>query len=303
MISCEEILARIAFYLDDELRDGEQAVVELHIEGCKSCRDALNLQRRFIESVRDSRPLYEASGELRASVEKILHDAPAPYAAPPDLRRRIQRSLWQSGAQSWSPQGLTAAAVILAFMVLGAVWMVNSLREKKRITRPSDFALMAIDTHNRHQKGMLPLEITSSSAEVISQWFAGKVSFGLKLPNYQEVSGQEKLYNLEGARLVGFQNDYAAYVSYEMNRRPISLVVTSYDVAQPSGGEEISSRGLTFHYDTVDGLKVITWADRGLTYALVSDLAERGQQSCMVCHIGTKDRNFLEDLKPKPPEE
>src|ERR1051325_3395070 len=162
---------------------------------------------------------------------------------------------------------------------------------------------MAVDVHIRHQKGRLPLEITSTSADAISQWFAGKVSFGLKLPNYQEVSGQDKLYNPEGARLVGFKKDYAAYVSYEMNQRPISLVVTSYDVAQPSGGEEIPSKGLTFHYDTVDGLKVITWADRGLTYALVSDLAERGQQSCMVCHIGTRDRNFLEDLKLKSPGE
>ena len=102
MISCEEILARIAFYLDDELRDGEQAIVELHIEGCKSCRDALNLQRRLIEGVRDSRPLYEASPELRTRVEKILNDAPAPYAAPPELRRRIQKSLWQSGEKNWS---------------------------------------------------------------------------------------------------------------------------------------------------------------------------------------------------------
>jgi anti-sigma factor RsiW len=303
MISCEEILARIAFYLDDELRDGEQAVVELHIEGCKSCRDALKLQRRFIESVRDSRPLYEAPPELRASVEKILYDAPAPYAVPPGLRRRIQRSLWQNGAKTWGARHMAAAAILFACIALGAVWVMHSLRKTPIIHSPSDFALMAVDTHNRHQRGMLPLEIISASPEAISQWFAGKVSFGLKLPNYQEVSGQEKLYSLEGARLVGFRNDYAAYVSYEMNKRPISLVVTSYEVAQPSGGEEISSRGLTFHYDTVDKLKVITWTDRGLTYALVSDLAERGQQSCMVCHIGTKDRNFLEDLKPKPPEE
>jgi hypothetical protein len=43
---------------------------------------------------------------------------------------------------------------------------------------------------------------------------------------------------------------------------------------------------------------VITWSDRGLTYALVSDLDERGQQSCIVCHEGTKDRDFIEPLKP-----
>lgn len=302
MISCEEVSARIALYLDDELRDGEQAVVESHVEGCKSCRDALNAQRQLMESVRASRPLYQASPELRARVEAILEETPAPYAASPQLRRRIQRSLWQTGAGSWGSRKIAAVAVIFAFVALLAVWGLNPFNNHKPVRTPSDFAMMAVDTHNRHQRKMLPLEILTASPEAISQWFAGKVSFSLTLPNYQELSGQEKLYTLEGARLVGFKNDYAAYVAYEMNKRPISLVVTSYEVAQPSGGEEIPSRGLTFHYDSIDNLKVITWSDRGLTYALVSDLAERGQQSCMVCHIGTKDRNFLEDLKPKLPE-
>jgi hypothetical protein len=120
----------------------------------------------------------------------------------------------------------------------------------------------------------------------------------VKLPNYQESSGQEKLYTLEGARLVNYQSQYAAYVAYRMKERPISLVITSDSTAKLSGGEEIPSKGLTFHYNAIDGLKVITWSDRGLTYALVSDLDERGQQSCIVCHAGTKDQDFIEPLKP-----
>ncbi len=59
-----------------------------------------------------------------------------------------------------------------------------------------------------------------------SNWFTGKVPFLVKLPNYQESSGQEKLYQLEGARLVGYKNDYAAYVAYQIRTRPISLAVT-----------------------------------------------------------------------------
>jgi hypothetical protein len=120
----------------------------------------------------------------------------------------------------------------------------------------------------------------------------------VKLPSYQESSGQEKLYTPEGARLVGYENDYAAYVAYRMKERPISLVITSELVAKPSGGEEIAAGTLIFHYNAIEGLKVLTWSDRGLTYALVSDLEERGQQSCIVCHAGAKDRDFIEPLKP-----
>lgn len=158
---------------------------------------------------------------------------------------------------------------------------------------------MAAENHLRITRKQLPLETESHDPQEISEWFTNKVSFSVKLPNYQESSGQEKLYTLQGARLVGFQNDYAAYVGYQMKDRPISLVITSNSVAKPSGGEEIASKGLTFHYNAIHGLKVLTWSDRGLTYALVSDLDERGQQSCIVCHEGTKDRDFIEPLKPR----
>lgn len=157
---------------------------------------------------------------------------------------------------------------------------------------------MAAETHLRRTRGQLPLEVETAAPQGISEWFANKVNFSVKLPNYQESSGQEKLYTLEGARLVGYKEDYAAYVAYRMKARPISLVITSDAVAKPSGGEEIVARGLTFHYNAIHGLKVITWSDRGLTYALVSDLEERGQQSCIVCHQGTKDQDLITPLKP-----
>jgi hypothetical protein len=193
---------------------------------------------------------------------------------------------------------ILALGTILALALAFGVWRIVALKSDAARHRPSEFALMAVDTHQRHLRDQLPLEISSGQPEQISTWFNGKVPFGVKLPNYQESSGQDKLYYLEGARLVGYRKDYAAYVAYQMQTRPISLVMTSDSVAQPSGGEEIVSRGITFHYDSIDGLKVITWSDRGLTYALVSDLEERGQQSCIVCHEGTKDKDFIESLKP-----
>jgi anti-sigma factor RsiW len=300
MNPCDHIRAQMAFYLDDELRGGEQAAFEAHLRQCPECHRTLARERRFLEQVRAARPLHAASPELRTRIEQKLSGAPAPYAAPPELRRRLHRFLRPAAATLRISRrqrlvALAAGAALLAFL---SAWYLIGRNE--RVVRPplSDFALMAVDAHLRYLRGQLPLEIASASPEKISAWFAGKVPFSLKLPNYQESSGQEKLYQLEGARLVGFKNDYAAYVAYQMRQRPITLVVTSNAVALPAGGEEIVSKGLRFHYDSIEGLKVITWSDRGLTYALVSDLEERGQQSCLVCHAGTKDREFIESLKP-----
>jgi len=300
MNQCEEMRAQMSFYLDDELQSAERAVLEAHLSDCENCLQVFTSERRFLEMVRGVKSLHLAGPELKARVERILSEASATKARSQALPSRVRRFFSQTGAP---PPGLIsrrALAVTALVAVAGIIglWSVGQRKNDRPRNPPSEFAMMAVDTHQRHLRGQLPFEVASDVPEEISGWFAGKVPFSLKLPNYQESSGQEKLYDLKGARLVGYKNDYAAYVAYVMQKRPIGLVVTSGTVTQPSGGEEIVSKGMTFHYDAIDGLKVITWTDRGLTYALVSDLEERGQQSCIVCHQGTKDQNFIEGLKP-----
>ncbi len=302
MNRCDEIRSQMTFYLDDELRGGERAGFEEHLKSCAACCKVADQERRFLESIRAERPLYRASPQLRSRIEQILSAVPVCSTGTPELRNRVQRSVWETAASTLQRIGgrrvmaLATATALIA--MLAGLWYVTWSWYQGAQNPASDFALKAVDTHLRHLRGRLPLEITSDSPDEVSEWFAGKVDFKLKLPNYQDSSGQEKRYRLEGARLISFRNDYAAYVAYEMRKRPITLVVTPSSVAMPSGGERIVSSGLTFHYDSVDGLKVITWSDRGLTYALVSDLEERGQQSCIVCHAGTRERDFIQGLKP-----
>jgi len=282
----------LTLYLDNELQGDERATVEAHLSGCESCAAILARELNFLNAVREGGSLYEAPPALRAKIEAILN-AGQTSVAEPRFAVKANRS---ASRLSWV---VAVAAVLLVLLLPVLVWRVMKQTEAMPVGQPSAFALMAAETHLRRTRGQLPLEVESASPQNISDWFSNKVMFSVKLPNYQESSGQEKLYTLEGARLVGFQADYAAYVAYKMKARPISLVITSQTLAKPSGGEEINLRGLKFHYNAIDGLKVITWSDRGLTYALVSDLEERGQQSCIVCHEGTKDRDFIESLKPR----
>ena len=270
-------------YLDNELQGDERATVEAHLSECETCAGIFARERNFLDAVRKSGPLHGASPELRDKVRQILNEG-----------RLAQPRVTRSGRFGWV---VTIAAGLLVLLLPVLVWRIVR-QNGPSASGASSFALMAAGTHLRHVRGQLPLEIEFDDPQHISSWFAGKVDFKVQLPNYQESSGQEKLYTLEGARLVWYESDYAAYVAYRMKDRPITLVITSSSVAKPSGGEEIASKGLRFHYNAIDGLKVITWSDRGLTYALVSDLEERGQKSCIVCHQGTKDQDFIEPLKP-----
>ncbi len=306
MIDCKEIHDRIALYLDEELEGSERAGFEAHVQSCGACHARLKSEREFLGVVRSAKPLHTASPELRGRMEELLGKYLKLPVATPSLRRQVEYSL-RLGKGSLPAfanfRTLIAASAFVAILVFLGFWLVtreSTYKDREGlIAGPSEFALMAADTHLRHVRGQLPLEIDSHAPQEISSWFKDKLPFSVKLPNYQESSGQEKLYQLEGARLVGYKNDYAAYVAYQMRDHPISLVITSNAVATPSGGQEIAAKGLVFHYDSINGFKVITWADRGLTYALVSNLEERGQQSCVVCHHGTNDREFIESLRPR----
>jgi anti-sigma factor RsiW len=278
-------------YLDNELQGEERGLLEAHLAECESCAAIFTRELNFLKAVRESAPLHVAPRELRAKVQKIVSEGQKVFPVGPAAKKSPRRA----SRVSWL---VAVAASLLLLLLPLLVWRIVKQSNTPAVRVASSFALMAADTHLRHIRGQLPLETESADPQQISSWFLNKVNFKVKLPNYQESSGQEKVYMLEGARLVNYQNDYAAYVAYRMKERPISLVITSDSAAHPSGGEEIQARGLTFHYNAIDGLKVLTWSDRGLTYALVSDLEERGQQSCIVCHEGTKDRDLLEPLKP-----
>ena len=284
MKNCEDIRRRLNLYLDNELQGDDRAAVETHLHECESCAAVFERELSFINAIRECGPLHVASPALRARVQETLH------------RPRREATHARVVSRSRLTWGLAIAATLLVLVLPIVVWRLMHRSENQTA---SSFALMAAENHLRRTRGQLPLEVETAAPLVISDWFANKVNFSVKLPNYQESSGQERLYELEGARLVGFKDDYAAYVAYRMKQRPISLVITSDSVVKPSGGEEIVARGLKFHYNAIHGLKVLTWSDRGLTYALVSDLEERGQQSCIVCHQGTKDQDLIAPLKPR----
>ena len=281
MTACEAARRLLTAYVDGELLADERREVDAHLAGCPPCRNLLTEEVRLAAAIRDAIPREAAPSALRASVGRLLESPPA---------RRATRSV----------AALAAAAALTAVALVP--WGARALRDRPEPATPASappFVTLAVDSHLRYADGRLPLEVRSARPEEVSRFFAGRLPFHLTLPAYPVGPGEQKFYELEGGRLVSLGNDYVAYVAYRMEGRPISLLVASEDDVKPSGRDVVRSGKLTFHLDAMAGLKIITWSDNGLTYALASDVSVEGARSCLVCHGSPAERRRIEGFSPR----
>ena len=187
--------------------------------------------------------------------------------------------------------------VVALILIVG---LVTAIRRPTRPLSGSQYAEFAVHTHNQHAKGNLALDIRSDSQQALNAWFREKLPYSLALPASPAAPGEERPYRLEGARLVQVGGKTAAYIAYQMQSGTVSLVVVPDSVAIASGGTRVDYKKVSFHYDRVDGYKVVTWSQHGLTYAQISQEGNSTQQSCMICHSPMRDRDLSETPTPLP---
>jgi len=264
-MNCAHARECLHSYVDSELAAAEMLAFEAHLVECPACRAEFEEVLASVETVRGAGALYEAP---RASEERASRLVAGHY----------QRRRW------WR---------IAAMVAVGAfLWVTYALMDQ-RFTPRDRFAAFAVESHLRYARGTMPLDLRSDRPAEVARWLSDRLSFTLTLPNYPEASGQSKKYVLSGARLLQSDEDDIAYLAYRMDDRPISLLIASSARIVPTGGNIYRSGGLTFHSTSAKGLQTITWVDRGLSYALVSDLRSVGADSCAVCHgKAGEDRKF-----------
>jgi len=192
-----------------------------------------------------------------------------------------------------------APAFALAVLALCVVLHVGSSRARTALTGP-EYGEFAVHAHRQHAQGELSLDLRSDSQPALNTWFKSHVPFALALPAASPMPGEERPFRLEGARVVTVSGHPAAFVAYKLQQGSASLMVAPDSVAVASGGTQVNFRKVSFHYATVEGRRVVTWTQHGLTYALVSDESASTQQSCMVCHSAMRDRDLGHVPAPKP---
>jgi anti-sigma factor RsiW len=288
MDSCGDHSLDILRYLDHQLGGQELKDFLAHLRTCKKCEAELEAEKALSGLLRESRPLYTAPAALHSRLATLVDrtpgqrgDSEAPYERLSAMIRRLWRSLLE-----WTPNWRLAIPVA-AVIILGLIFVPGAIQQ----VDAASYVTAAATAHRSYLDGNLPLEIKSDSPEAVTAWFSDKLPFQFRLPSSHGNLVTPSIYRLTGGRVVNYKGSRAALVTYSSaQKEPISLLITSSKVAPVVGGEEVRDGSLTFHYHTNQGYKVITWSNRSLAYALVSDVSGSARGSCLVCHENMADR-------------
>jgi anti-sigma factor RsiW len=256
----------------------------MHAATCAHCGPRL----RAAMSVSDD----ASPEEERLLAELQTPSLPLSQTGPKTILPRAERRpTWQVLLQ-WK----TFGPVFALLLIVGIIG--SRLSSSPAALSGTKFAELAVDTHREYAEGRLALDVHFDSQQLVNHWFEGKTQFAVNVPASPAAPGEERPYYLKGARVVQVSGKAAAYIAYQMQSDPVSLVIIPDSVAVASGGTHLSFEKVTFHYAMFEGYKVVTWSVHGLTYALVSKEGNRTQRSCMVCHSAMKDRDLSQTPTP-----
>ena len=229
--------------------------------------------------------------------ELLLREVKAP-ARPPVPAQTKPLPGNSAASKPWRPQ-LHWKALISAFalLVIAGFLVLKAPSSQGPLSGPG-LAEFAVKTHKQYARGALPLEVRSNSQQAVNKWLQARLPFALALPASTPAPGEERPFQLEGARTIPVVGKTAAYVAYRMQTGPVTLMVAPASAGVASGGVEAKFKKVSFHYRIIEGYKVVTWSQHGLTYAQVSEEGASTQRSCMTCHSAMRDRDLSQTPSP-----
>ena len=170
------------------------------------------------------------------------------YSAPPELRRRLMPA---PARWTWTPPVRWPAMATACLLVALIIWRVAPLRTGPAIDRE------IVAAHVRSLLAEHLMDVPSSDRHTVKPWFAGKLDFA---PEVQDLSAQG--FNLIGGRLDYIDGKTVAALVYRRRQHTINVFTWP-------GGADASPQT-----ESLQGFHVVHWAQHGMTWWAVSDLAE-----------------------------
>jgi len=195
---------------------------------------SLEIERHLGECTRCA---HEWQEQLR--LREALRTLAPRYTAPAPLRRRIEGPR----RQTWIPMA-AAAAVLIAAVGLWTVPRGGSGAEQE-----------IAEAHIRSLMASHLTDVPSTDQHTVKPWFSGKLNFAPTVKDFAD----------RGFALVGGRLDY-------LDGRPVAAIVYQRRKHIINAFTWPSSANHSVRTTTREGYNMVTWAQAGMEYALVSDL-------------------------------
>jgi anti-sigma factor (TIGR02949 family) len=233
-LRCAGISRFVDTYLDGEFGEGDRTEFEGHLSECETCRAKVRAQADWKAAIKAAAPREQAPAALRNRIVRSLAREAQPMLS------------WRQ----WAVRAMPAAA---------AVGLVATLMISKMQWSP-----VAADVVAKHQRN-LPIEIAGGTDQV-RQWYSGKVDFPVRPLQFHDVAA------LRGGRLASIGDKQAAYLVYDFNGNKVSVFVfdPSELPIEARKKEVIGNREV--YFDQEHGYNVAMFRDRGVGYAIASDV-------------------------------
>ena len=235
-LRCAGISRFVDTYLDGEFAETDRAEFEGHLGECETCRAKVRVQAEWKQAIKAAAPREQAPAALRNRVARSIARESKPMLS------------WRA----WAVRAMPAAAAVGML----ATFMISKVQ----------WSPVAADIVAKHAK-MTPLEVSGGNDQV-RKWYADKVDFPVRVPQLCH----QATCSLRGARLSSIADKPAAYLVYDVNGDKVSVFI--FDATdmpiETRRRQVIGNREV--YFDQEHGYNVALFRDRGVGYAIASDL-------------------------------
>jgi mycothiol system anti-sigma-R factor len=235
LLRCAGVSRFVDTYLDGEFGEGDRVEFEGHLNECESCRTKLRAQAEWKQAIKASAPREMAPAALRNRVSRAIARESKPMLS------------WRQ----WAVRAMPAAAAV----GLVATFMISKV----------EWSPVAADVVAKHQRRM-PLEV-SGGADQVQQFFNQNLDFNVRPPQFHNEPA-----TLRGGRLTSIGDKQAAYLVYDIHGNKVSVFIFDAGELPIEARRKAMIGNREVFLDEEHGYNVAIYRDRGVGYAITSDL-------------------------------